>query len=128
MSTAEAAANSSRTRTDRTNGTAQLLQALQRMRDGDFSVRLPGDWTGLEGKVADTFNEIVASNARMAEELERVGLIVGKEGKTRRRAKFDRQPGAWGEMETSVNTLIDDLLWPTSEVTRVVSKFGFPPA
>ena len=44
-----------------------LLSALQRMKDGDFSVRLPGDWTGLDGKIADTFNEIVASNARMAE-------------------------------------------------------------
>src|SRR5262245_35774042 len=38
-----------------------LLSGLQAMRDGDFSVRLPGDWTELEGKVADAFNEIVAA-------------------------------------------------------------------
>ena len=25
-----------------------ILAGLQTMRDGDFSVRLPGDWTGLE--------------------------------------------------------------------------------
>ena len=49
---------------------SELLRALQAVRDGDFSVRLPGDWTGLEGKIADIFNEIVASNARMASELE----------------------------------------------------------
>src|ERR1700741_3416362 len=98
-----------------------LLAALQAMRSGDFSVRLPGDRTGLDGKIADTFNDIVASNQRMAEELARVGHIVGKQGKTRRRAKFGRDSGAWGEMETSVNTLIDDLLWPTSEMTRAVS-------
>ena len=40
------------------------------------------------------------------------------EGKTRQRVKFGRSSGAWGEMESSVNTLIDDLLWPTTEVTR----------
>ncbi|HEY9464555.1 MAG TPA: HAMP domain-containing protein, partial [Vicinamibacterales bacterium] len=94
---------------------------LQAVRDGDFSVRLPGDWTGLEGKIADTVNEIVTSNARMASELERVGKVVGKQGKTRQRVKFGRASGAWGEMETSVNTLIDDLLWPTTEVTRALA-------
>jgi methyl-accepting chemotaxis protein len=99
----------------------ELLNALQAVRDGDFSVRLPGHWTGLEGKIADTFNEIVASNERMASELERVGTVVGKRGKTRQRVKFGRVSGAWGEMEGSVNTLIDDLLWPTTEVTRVLA-------
>jgi hypothetical protein len=39
-----------------------ILSALQTMRNGDFSVRLPGSWTGLEGKIADTFNSIVAAN------------------------------------------------------------------
>ena len=41
-----------------------ILASLQTMRDGDFSVRLPGSWTGLAGKIADTFNEIVAANAQ----------------------------------------------------------------
>jgi hypothetical protein len=35
----------------------------------------------LDGKIADTFNEIVASNVRMADELERVGTVVGKQAK-----------------------------------------------
>jgi HAMP domain-containing protein/CheY-like chemotaxis protein/signal transduction histidine kinase len=91
------------------------------MRDGDFSVRLPGDWTGLEGKIADTFNEIVAANQKMSQELQRVGQVVGKEGKTRQRTRFDQSKGAWGEMEVSVNTLIDDLLRPTTEVTRAIA-------
>src|SRR5260370_1843483 len=65
-----------------------LLRGLQAMRDGDFSVRLPGDWTGLEGKLADTFNEIVGANQQMALELRRVGHVVGKEGKTRERTNF----------------------------------------
>lgn len=93
----------------------ELLDVLQLMRDGDFSVRLPGDWTGLGGKIADTFNEIIATNGRMAQELERVGEVLGKEGKTRQRVSLGRPIGAWGAMEASVNTLISDLLWPTTE-------------
>ena len=99
----------------------KLLRALQAVRDGDFSVRLPSDQTGIGGKIADTFNEIVAANQRMARELERAGQMVGKDGKTRHRMTIDRRSGAWGAMESSVNTLIDDLLWPTTEVTRTIS-------
>src|SRR6188474_1629389 len=98
-----------------------LLRDLQAVANGDFSVRLPSDWTGLEGKIADTFNEIVVANARMAEELQRVGRAVGKEGKARQRVEFTKRAGAWHEMESTVNSLIDDLLWPTTEVTRSIS-------
>ncbi len=100
---------------------ALILSGLQTMRDGDFSVRLPGSWTGLAGKIADTFNEIVAANQQMAHELKRVGQTVGKEGKTREHAKFQESRGAWGEMETSVNTLVEDLVRPTTEVTRAIA-------
>src|SRR5436190_7075904 len=99
----------------------ELLHALQAMRVGDFSVRMEGGHVGQLGKIADTFNEIVAANERMAKQLERVGQVVGREGKTRQRVKFALSSGAWGEMESSINTLIDDLLWPTTEVTRAVA-------
>src|SRR6266705_5079087 len=98
-----------------------ILECLQTMRDGDFSVRLPGSWVGLTGKIADTFNEIAAVNFQIAQELKRVGQVVGKEGKTRERTRFHESRGAWGEMETSVNTLVDDLLRPTTEVTRAIA-------
>src|SRR4029079_4897132 len=99
----------------------ELLHALQAMRAGDFTVRMAGDQIGIEGKIADVFNEIVTANERMATQLERVGQVVGREGKTRQRVNFGLSSGAWGEMEGSVNTLIDDLLWPTREVTRAVA-------
>src|SRR5271167_2097798 len=86
-----------------------LLSALQAMRVGDFSVRMPGDQVGLMGKIADTFNEIVAANERMAKQFDRVGQVVGRDGKTRQRVKLSLSSGAWGEMEGSINTLIDDL-------------------
>ena len=102
-------------------GIRDLLHALQAMRIGDFSVRLPGDQIGLVGKVADAFNEIAAANERMAQQLEFVGQMVGKEGKTRKRVNFGMSTGAWGEMEASVNTLIDDLLWPTTAMTHAIT-------
>ena len=98
-----------------------LLAALQAVADGDFSVRLPGHWTGLDGKISDRFNEIIASNQQMARELARVGEVVGKQGKTQQRVRFPRAIAAWGEMQVSVNTLIDDLVRPTTEVTRAVT-------
>jgi HAMP domain-containing protein/CheY-like chemotaxis protein/signal transduction histidine kinase len=98
-----------------------LLNALQAVKIGDFSVRLPVDQTGLIGKISDVFNDIVAANERMAQQLEYVGEVVGREGKTRHRVKFGLSHGSWGDMETSVNTLIDDLLWPTTAVTRAIA-------
>jgi HAMP domain-containing protein/CheY-like chemotaxis protein/signal transduction histidine kinase len=98
-----------------------ILAALQTMQNGDFSVRLPGAWSGLEGKIADTFNDIIAANEQMARELNRVGLAVGKEGRTRERTRFLQIRGAWGGMEVSVNTLVEDLLRPTTEVTRAIA-------
>ncbi|HEY2048937.1 MAG TPA: HAMP domain-containing protein [Caulobacteraceae bacterium] len=99
----------------------QLLEALQAVRVGDFSVRLPGTETGLAGRVADAFNDIVAANQRMAQQLEKVGEVVGREGKTRTRVRLGLSSGSWGDMEESVNTLIDDLLWPTTQVTRTIA-------
>jgi HAMP domain-containing protein/CheY-like chemotaxis protein/signal transduction histidine kinase len=98
-----------------------LLQALQSVRGGDFSVRLPTDELGLAGKIADAFNDIVTANERMAQQLEQVGETVGREGRTRKRLRLGVSTGAWGEMEASVNSLIDDLLWPTVAVTHAIT-------
>src|ERR1700693_2846914 len=87
----------------------ELLHALQAMRSGDFSVRMTGDHLGIDGKIADTFNEIVAANERMAQQLERVGQVVGREGKTRQRVKFDLSSGSWADMEGSGKKRIDEL-------------------
>ena len=101
-----------------------VLRVLQSVRDGYFSVRLPGDQTGLAGKVADMFNEILNSFEQLTLELERASQIVGREGKTRHRVSLDRRGGAWRAMELSVNALIDDLLWPTTEVARTISAMA----
>jgi HAMP domain-containing protein/CheY-like chemotaxis protein/signal transduction histidine kinase len=99
----------------------ELLNALHAMQAGDFSVRLPGHQTGVAGKICDAFNTIVAANQRIAQQLEHVGEVVGHQGKTRTRVRFGLSDGAWADMEGSVNALIDDLLWPTTAVTRTVT-------
>ncbi len=98
-----------------------LLQVLLAVRGGDFSIRLPTDMSGLDGKIADTFNEIVTSNQRMSFELNRVSQAVGKEGRTCERVAFRAFGGAWQDMESSVNALNGDLISPTTEVTRMIA-------
>ncbi|MGB8526222.1 MAG: HAMP domain-containing protein, partial [Rhodoplanes sp.] len=82
---------------------------------------MSSECVGARAKIVDSFNEIAAANQRMAKQLARVGQNVGRDGRTRQRVKLGTSGGAWGEMEDSVNTLIDDLLWPTTEVSRVVA-------
>ena len=68
-----------------------LLAALKALKKGDFSVRLPMNWLGMAGKVADAFNEMVEMNERMASELERLSHVVGTEGKITQRATSSLQ-------------------------------------
>src|SRR5947209_13092089 len=105
-----------------TDGTAMtaLLGALLALRKGKAGVRLPADWTGVAGKVADAFNEVVEQNERMAEELARLSRVVGKEGKLSQRLAVGDVGGFWAESVASVNDLIDDLVHPTSETARVI--------
>ncbi|WP_418001422.1 HAMP domain-containing protein [Luteitalea pratensis] len=97
-----------------------MLAALVSLRDGDFAVRLPNDIVGLNGKVADVFNEIAAVTERRARETARVSRMVGKEGKLKQRMAVPGVMGGWADEVSSINMLIDDLVWPTTEVTRAV--------
>ena len=98
----------------------RLLSALTALKKGDGSIRLPLDWTGLPGKLAETFNEVVELNESMAEELARLRQTVGKQGKLKQRASLGEVKGFWKDSIGSVNALIDDLVHPTSETARVI--------
>jgi len=97
-----------------------LLHALNALRNGQPHVRLPSEWTGVAGKVADAFNEVVELNERMAGELGRLSRAVGKEGKLSQRLALGDVSGFWRGSVESVNDLIDDLVHPTSETARVI--------
>ncbi|HYD78363.1 MAG TPA: HAMP domain-containing protein [Paucimonas sp.] len=97
-----------------------LLAALTALKKGDFSVRMPTDWTGIAGKVADTVNEIIETKEEIAKEISNVSRVVGREGRLSERAKISHTAGGWGMIINSVNALIDDLVRPTTEMARVI--------
>jgi HAMP domain-containing protein/CheY-like chemotaxis protein/signal transduction histidine kinase len=97
-----------------------LLRTLASMKKGDFSVRMPVEFTGTHGKIADTLNDILELNDRMAGEIERISDVVGKEGKLQARAQVPASGGQWGVIAESVNSLITDLVQPTNEIARVI--------
>src|SRR5690348_9609912 len=97
-----------------------ILAAMTALRRGNASVRLPAEWTGVFGKLAEVFNDVVEQNHRMYTELERLSRIVGREGKLNKRASLGYVSGFWRESIECVNSLIDDLVHPTTETARVI--------
>src|SRR6202046_1202183 len=98
----------------------QLLTAMLAFRDGDFSVRLPADWPGMEGRIAEAFNQSVAYEGRISREAARLSVTVGKEGRLKQRMSLPGAVGGWAEKVDSINTLLDDLVRPTTEVARTI--------
>jgi len=98
----------------------QLLATLGAMRDGDFSARLPSDWTGLDGKVADTVNQIASRMERSNVNLLRLRHAVGEEGQLGERLAVGDSVGGWAERIEAINVLVDDLSLPTEEMGRVI--------
>ncbi|HZT42658.1 MAG TPA: HAMP domain-containing protein, partial [Chthonomonadaceae bacterium] len=98
----------------------QLLKVLTSVKKGDFTVRMPLEQTGIAGKIADTLNEVIEMNERLCAELGRISTVVGKEGKTEQRVSRSGFTGSWATCVDSVNTLIVDMVQPTTEVARVI--------
>src|SRR5690349_17527834 len=98
----------------------QLIAALRSLRSGDFSVRLPENGPGADLEVARLFNEVVGFNRQLTEELERLSIVVGKEGRINQRGRVKAATGGWESAIRSVNELIEDMVQPTAEVARVI--------
>ena len=99
---------------------AILLSVLSDVTNGDFSVRMPLEWTGVAGKIADRLNDVIAANQALGAELARVSRVVGKEGKLSQRVALRGSDRVWSDSMESVNSLIEDLVRPTSEMQRVI--------
>jgi signal transduction histidine kinase/HAMP domain-containing protein/ActR/RegA family two-component response regulator len=97
-----------------------LLSVLSDVNNGDFSVRMPLNWTGVAGKIADRLNNVIAANETLGIELAKVSRVVGKEGKLSQRLALRGSDQVWFASAESVNSLIEDLVRPTSEMQRVV--------
>jgi len=81
-----------------------LLRTLTSLKKGDFSVRMPVEFTGTQGKIADTLNDIAEQNERMCAEIARISNVVGKEGKLNSRMTQPAANGAWAETAEAVNS------------------------
>jgi len=97
----------------------ELSSALTAFRNGDFSVRL-GRRDGLLGDVVDRFNEIAEMQERRTRELVRVSHVIGREGRMTERLSELNDKGDWASSATAINSMIDDLVRPTTEVARVI--------
>jgi len=100
--------------------TQQLLRVLTALKKGDFAARLPLDWTGVRGKIADALNDVIELHEKMARECVRVSHAVGKEGKITQRLGLGAVDGSWATLVEAVNTLIADLGRPSNEMARVI--------
>jgi hypothetical protein len=98
----------------------QLANALSCLRRGDFSVRMPEGLKGVDKEIADEFNALVDINQRLVTELDRISEGVGKQGQISQRANIGQVSGAWQDAVSSVNSLVNDLVHPTSEMARVI--------
>ena len=100
--------------------TSALLKTLMTFRDGDFSARLPVGRAGVAGIIASTLNDVLTLSERLAGELARVSIGVGKQGRIDQRVTLRAASGRWAECADSVNSLVGDLVQPSVELTRVI--------
>ncbi|MGN7610496.1 HAMP domain-containing protein [Magnetococcales bacterium HHB-1] len=99
----------------------QLLATMKAVRRGDFSPRLPYDMTGLEGEVADVFNDIIEMNFRLEQETQRVSRQVALEGQFSQRIHLESAGGGWRRSADAINQLVDGLVQPVTETSRVIT-------
>jgi len=97
-----------------------VLSVLARVKSGDFTVRMPLEWTGVAGKVADGLNEVIIANQVLEAELARVSEVVGAQGRHSQRVVLGGSSPSWSGSVQSVNDLIEALVRPTSEMQRVI--------
>ena len=89
-------------------------------REGDFSARLPLDWDGTDARIAEAFNQAISDQERIWRDLTRLSVTVGREGRLRQRMSLQGMGGEWAAKVDSINTLLDDLVRPTTEIARTI--------
>ncbi|MGW8065025.1 HAMP domain-containing protein [Streptomyces ziwulingensis] len=99
----------------------RLLAALVSMREGNFRKRLTVSGDGVMSEIAAVFNEVADRNLHLTGELARVRRMVGREGKLTERLETGACEGSWAAAIDHSNALVDDLVRPVSEVSRVLS-------
>ena len=99
---------------------ADVLAALNSLCAGEFGVRLePRE--GVLGQVVERVNVLASLNERRTRELVRASRVIGREGRMAERLDELGADGDWSTGAAAINSLIDDLVRPTTEVARVIA-------
>jgi HAMP domain-containing protein len=109
-----------KTSKDKDDRSGRILAAMVAFRDGNFAVRLPSDWEGTDGRIAAAFNQTVSHEAQLSREMARLSRTVGREGRLKQRMSVPGASGGWAAKVESFNTLLDDLVRPTTEISRTI--------
>src|SRR5260370_11083691 len=98
----------------------RMLATMVAFRDGNFSVRLPSDWEGIDGQIAAAVNQALSHEDQLSREVERLSRTVGREGRLKQRMSVPGAIGGWAAKVDCFNTLLDDLVRPTTEISRTI--------
>jgi HAMP domain-containing protein len=98
----------------------QMLASMLAFRDGNFSVRLPSDWDGIDGQIAAAFNQAISYEDRLSREVERLSRTVGREGQVKQRMSVPGAIAGWAAKVDCFNALLDDLVRPTTEISQAI--------
>ncbi len=99
----------------------EILSALRALKRGDFSHRMRDDLVGQDGQICETFNDLAQRAASIDAELAAVAHSVGREGRTKRRARKGPAAGGWANYIASFNQVLGDLTAHSNEMARVVT-------
>src|SRR5579871_6800846 len=98
----------------------RILASMLAFRDGNFAVRLPSDWEGVDGQIAAAFNQAVSHEDCVWREMSRLSRAIGREGRLKERMSVPAATGGWAAKVDHFNRILDNLARPTAEISRVI--------
>src|ERR1700761_3431128 len=97
-----------------------IVSALEALQRGEFGHRVrPRD--GASRETMDAFNALAERLEHTSLELTRVTRVVGRDGEMGERLRMEGLRGGWETVSDSYNTLIGDLVRPSTEAARVLT-------
>ncbi|MFD7942941.1 HAMP domain-containing protein, partial [Streptomyces sp. NPDC059744] len=112
----------------RTSDLRPLLAAMKALCDGDFTARVEDPEKrdgaalpdGVLAEMAGVFQQIVARNAHLASELQRVRHEIIRQGRLEERISASPGTGTWTTNIEAANTVLEALVVPVAKATRVL--------
>ncbi|MFJ7947841.1 HAMP domain-containing protein [Streptomyces sp. NPDC096354] len=111
----------------RTSDLRPLLGAMRALCDGDFTARVEDPERqgatvpdGVLAEMAGVLQQIVARNAHLASELQRVRHEIIRQGRLDERISASPGTGTWTTNIEAANTVLEALVVPVAKATRVL--------